>query len=161
MHCHTVHLPLGTLLTVCAVCGTVARCLLKDPPIVVLDEATSALDSVTEVAVHEALSQLGTGRTQLIIAHRLSTIAGASQIVVLQEGRVREVGTRPHTWRTPTPCTSHSVHCGSHAPCVVQVGTHAQLLEMEGLYHSLWTTQQEAAAGAAAGARTAAGAQEE
>ena len=93
MHCHTVHLPLGTLLTVCAVCGTVARCLLKDPPIVVLDEATSALDSVTEVAVHEALSQLGTGRTQLVVAHRLSTVVRASQIIVMSKGHAVERGT--------------------------------------------------------------------
>merc|ERR1712146_791375 len=71
----------------------IARCLLKNPPIVVLDEATSALDTVTENSVQEAPDTLGTNRTVLIIAHRLSTIKHADQIVAMDHGRVMEVGT--------------------------------------------------------------------
>ena len=70
----------------------IARCLLKDPPIVVLDEATSALDNNTEHDIQEALKQF-VGRTTMVIAHRLSTIQAADQIVVLDHGRVAEVGT--------------------------------------------------------------------
>eukprot|EP00658_Telonema_sp_P-2_P027699 TRINITY_DN21349_c0_g2_i1.p1 TRINITY_DN21349_c0_g2~~TRINITY_DN21349_c0_g2_i1.p1 ORF type:complete len:212 (+),score=54.33 TRINITY_DN21349_c0_g2_i1:109-744(+) len=70
----------------------IARCLLKDPPIVVLDEATSALDNNTEHDIQEALKQF-VGRTTMVIAHRLSTIQAADQIVVLDHGRVVEVGT--------------------------------------------------------------------
>merc|ERR1711988_1254446 len=66
---------------------------LKNPPIVVLDEATSALDTVTENSVQEALDALGTNRTVLVIAHRLSTIKHADQIVVMDNGKVMEVGT--------------------------------------------------------------------
>ena len=91
----------------------IARCLLKNPPVVLLDEATSALDSETEVAVQEALGQLADGRTQLVVAHRLSTIMGADQILALDAGRV------------------------------VERGTHAQLLDKQGLYARLWATQQE------------------
>ena len=93
----------------------IARCLLKDPPIVLLDEATSALDSTTEAAVQGALEKLGSGRTQIVVAHRLSTIAAAQQILVLDAGRIREQG------------------------------THAELLQLQGLYHQLWTAQQDAA----------------
>jgi ABC-type transport system involved in Fe-S cluster assembly fused permease/ATPase subunit len=71
----------------------IARCLLKDPPIVVLDEATSALDSITEESVQEALYTLGKNRTVLVIAHRLSTIKNADQILVMGEGAVLEQGT--------------------------------------------------------------------
>ncbi len=71
----------------------IARCLLKNPPIVLLDEATSALDTVTEQSVQDALTNLGQNRTVLVIAHRLSTIKHASQIIVLSEGRVSEIGT--------------------------------------------------------------------
>ena len=71
----------------------IARCLLKNPPIVVLDEATSALDTVTENSVQEALNALGSNRTVMIIAHRLSTIRAASQIIVMDNGIVSEVGT--------------------------------------------------------------------
>jgi ABC-type transport system involved in Fe-S cluster assembly fused permease/ATPase subunit len=99
---------------------SIARCLLKNPPIVLLDEATSALDSATEAAVQSALEKLGSGRTQLVVAHRLSTIAGAPQILVLDQGRL------------------------------VERGTHGELLETGGLYHGLWTAQQEALVGAPA-----------
>jgi len=71
----------------------IARCLLKNPPIVLLDEATSALDSRTEREVQSALSDLGQNRTTLVIAHRLSTIRTADLIVVMGGGRVLEKGT--------------------------------------------------------------------
>jgi ABC-type transport system involved in Fe-S cluster assembly fused permease/ATPase subunit len=71
---------------------SIARCLLKNPPIVLLDEATSALDTVTENSVQDALDALGTNRTTIIIAHRLSTIRQASQIIVLEAGQVAECG---------------------------------------------------------------------
>jgi subfamily B ATP-binding cassette protein MsbA len=71
----------------------IARALLKDPPILLLDEATSALDSESEQAVQEALEVLMRGRTSLVIAHRLATVRRATRIVVLERGRVAEVGT--------------------------------------------------------------------
>jgi len=70
----------------------IARCLLKNPPIVVLDEATSALDTITENSVQEALDALGNNRTVIIIAHRLSTIRHADQILVMDDGRIVERG---------------------------------------------------------------------
>jgi ATP-binding cassette, subfamily B, heavy metal transporter len=89
----------------------IARCLLKDPPIVLLDEATSALDTVTEASIQSALYEVGKNRTVLIIAQRLSTIKHASQIVVLDQGGVAEVG------------------------------THDDLLLLDGLYAKLWQSQ--------------------
>jgi len=70
----------------------IARMLLKDPPILVLDEATSALDSTNEQAIQLALRAAAAQRTTLVIAHRLSTIVDADQIIVLEHGRVVEVG---------------------------------------------------------------------
>ncbi|MBW1879732.1 MAG: ATP-binding cassette domain-containing protein [Deltaproteobacteria bacterium] len=70
----------------------IARALLKDPRILVLDEATSALDAESEHLVQDALERLMVGRTTLVIAHRLSTVKHADQVVVLDEGRVAEVG---------------------------------------------------------------------
>jgi ATP-binding cassette subfamily C protein CydCD len=71
----------------------IARAFLKDAPILILDEATSHLDAVSEEAVRAALGRLARGRTTLVIAHRLSTVRDAAWIVVLDGGRVAEVGT--------------------------------------------------------------------
>jgi subfamily B ATP-binding cassette protein MsbA len=70
----------------------IARALLKDPPILVLDEATSALDAESEASVQEALETLMVGRTSLVIAHRLATVRRADRIVVLEAGRIVEMG---------------------------------------------------------------------
>lgn len=70
----------------------IARAFLKDPPILLLDEATSALDSTTEREIQSALEELSKGRTTLVVAHRLGTIRNADRIVVMQQGRIVEVG---------------------------------------------------------------------
>ncbi|MBV9983577.1 glucan ABC transporter ATP-binding protein/ permease [Bradyrhizobium sp.] len=72
---------------------SIARALLKDPPILILDEATSALDAVTETKVNVALDEVMRGRTTFVIAHRLSTIRNATRILVFDGGRVIETGT--------------------------------------------------------------------
>jgi len=95
----------------------IARCLLKDPPVVLLDEATSALDSVTEKGVQDALTALGQARTVLVIAHRLGTVVNADEIVVLGQGEVLERG------------------------------THGELLAKNGVYARMWAMQVEAAQG--------------
>jgi ATP-binding cassette, subfamily B, beta-glucan exporter len=71
---------------------SIARALLKDPPILILDEATSALDALTEARVQAALSEVMKGRTTFAIAHRLATIRNASRILVFEGGRVIESG---------------------------------------------------------------------
>ncbi|WP_370692307.1 ABC transporter ATP-binding protein [Nocardioides sp.] len=89
----------------------IARLLLKSPAIVVLDEATAHLDSESEAAVQRALDAALEGRTSLVIAHRLSTVRNADQILVLDDGQI------------------------------IEFGTHAQLLERDGLYADLYRTQ--------------------
>lgn len=71
----------------------IARAILKDAPILILDEATSALDTESEMLVQQALNNLMTGRTTIVIAHRLSTIRRADRIIVMDAGRIAEIGT--------------------------------------------------------------------
>ena len=72
---------------------SIARAILKNPPILILDEATSALDTESEHLVQDALDKLMLNRTTLVIAHRLSTIKNADLICVMQDGRILERGT--------------------------------------------------------------------
>ena len=71
---------------------SIARAILKNPPIMILDEATSSLDTASERLVQEALEHLMQNRTSIVIAHRLSTIKRADLICVMEEGRIIEVG---------------------------------------------------------------------
>ena len=73
---------------------SIARVILRQPPILILDEATSALDSVTERKIQESLDLLSAGRTCIVIAHRLSTVRGADQIAVIENQGISEIGTR-------------------------------------------------------------------
>ena len=78
---------------------SIARAILRNPPILILDEATSALDTESEKLVQEALQRLMQNRTSLVIAHRLSTVQHADEIVVLQHGRIVERGTHDELLR--------------------------------------------------------------
>ena len=89
----------------------IARAIYKVAPILLLDEATSALDSESERAVQAALDRLMQGRTTLVVAHRLSTIENADRIVVLERGRVVEIG--------------------RHAELIVQGGLYASLHRLQ------------------------------
>jgi ATP-binding cassette subfamily B protein len=93
---------------------SIARTILKGPPILVLDEATSALDSFTEQEIQESLRRVSKNRTTLVIAHRLSTVVDADEIIVLDAGRIAERG------------------------------THAGLLRKKGIYAAMWNRQREA-----------------
>jgi ATP-binding cassette, subfamily B, bacterial len=90
---------------------SLARAILKNPPILILDEATSAVDNETEAAIQRSLDKLVQGRTSVIIAHRLSTVRNADCIHVLEAGKI------------------------------VESGTHAQLLATQGSYAALWQLQ--------------------
>ncbi|MET3714777.1 ATP-binding cassette, subfamily B, multidrug efflux pump [Pseudomonas coleopterorum] len=90
---------------------SIARVLLKNAPILIMDEATSALDSEVEAAIQESLETLMKGKTVIAIAHRLSTIAKMDRLVVLQKGKV------------------------------VEIGSHTELLAQQGLYARLWHHQ--------------------
>lgn len=93
----------------------IARTVLKDPPILVLDEATSALDIKTEREIQAALLEVSRNRTTLVIAHRLSTIVNADEILVMENGQIKERG------------------------------THTELVNARGLYAEMWRRQKEAA----------------
>jgi ABC-type multidrug transport system fused ATPase/permease subunit len=71
---------------------SIARALLKNPPILILDEATASVDTATEILIQQALDRLMEHRTSFVIAHRLSTVRHASQILVLERGRIIERG---------------------------------------------------------------------
>jgi ATP-binding cassette subfamily B protein len=91
----------------------IARAILRDAPLLLLDEATSALDSVSEQAIQKALHKLMKGRTAVVIAHRLSTLKHLDKIVVMDKGTIAEQG------------------------------THAELLEIGGIYADLWKRQKD------------------
>jgi subfamily B ATP-binding cassette protein MsbA len=80
----------------------IARAILKNPPILVLDEATSSLDAESEALVQQALENLMVNRTTIVIAHRLSTVRRADQIVVIEDGRVQEIGRHDELIRRST-----------------------------------------------------------
>ena len=82
---------------------SIARALLKDPPILILDEATSALDALTEAKVQAALAEVMKGRTTFVIAHRLATIRNANRILVFEDGRIIESGTFDELMRARRP----------------------------------------------------------
>lgn len=93
---------------------SIARCILKDAPIVILDEATASVDADNESYIQEAINELCRGKTLLVIAHRLNTIRHADQILVIADGRI------------------------------TQAGTHEQLMRQEGIYQSFVTVREQA-----------------
>jgi ATP-binding cassette subfamily B protein len=90
---------------------SIARAVLKDPPVLILDEATSSVDNETEAAIQRSMKHISVGRTTLVIAHRLSTVVNADRIYVLENGRIAEQG------------------------------EHASLMASGGIYASLWAVQ--------------------
>ncbi len=69
---------------------SIARAVLKDPPVLILDEATSSVDNETEAAIQRSLERIAVGRTTIVIAHRLSTVRNADRIFVLEQGELKE-----------------------------------------------------------------------
>ena len=80
---------------------SIARCILKDAPIVILDEATASVDTDNESYIQEAISELVKGKTLLVIAHRLNTIRNADQILVISDGRISQHGTHEELMEQP------------------------------------------------------------
>lgn len=80
---------------------SIARCILKDAPIVILDEATASVDTDNESYIQEAISELVKGKTLLVIAHRLNTIQNADQILVISDGRISQHGTHEELMKQP------------------------------------------------------------
>ena len=78
---------------------TIARAMISDSEMLILDEATSNVDSRTEIKIQEAMAELMKGRTCFVIAHRLSTIQNADKIIVLQDGRITEIGNHDELMR--------------------------------------------------------------
>ena len=90
---------------------SIARAVLKDPPVLILDEATSAVDNETEAAIQRSMERIAVGRTTIVIAHRLSTVRNADQIFVMADGKLHEQG------------------------------THGELVALGGIYAGLWRVQ--------------------
>ena len=80
---------------------SIARCILKDAPIVILDEATASVDTDNESYIQEAISELVKGKTLLVIAHRLNTVQNAGQILVISDGRISQHGTHEELMKRP------------------------------------------------------------
>lgn len=72
---------------------SIARCILKDAPIIIMDEATASVDTDNESYIQEAITELVNGKTLLVIAHRLNTIRNADQILVISDGKIAQNGT--------------------------------------------------------------------
>ncbi|MEL6310272.1 MAG: ATP-binding cassette domain-containing protein, partial [Chloroflexota bacterium] len=90
---------------------SIARAVLKNPPVLILDEATSSVDNETEAAIQRSLEKIAIGRTTIVIAHRLSTVRNADRIFVLENGTLKEQG------------------------------KHEELTDGDGIYATLWRVQ--------------------